>query len=210
MQTMRVLPLVALSFAIISPAFAGDIRTINNRKVDLQPIYDWKTGGQSGERPLKHWQEVRVLEITQAISPTMHVVNAEIGGIKKEIVLRNMPKDLASQVSRLAALKSELAGADRATAAAGAAAAAAKLRASGGNVYVTGDTDYINAVRLEEERKKEEAAGAEARSVMAAANLKALKEQIASLDDQLRKNPVLAMALGTSYGGKPEWDTGLK
>jgi ABC-type molybdate transport system substrate-binding protein len=90
-------------------------------------------------------------------------------------------------------------------------AAAAKVRAAGSaGVYVTDDTAYLDAVRAEEQRRKDEAAAAEGRSVMAAANLKTLKEEIASLEDFLRKNPLLAMANGASYAGKPEWDTGMR
>jgi hypothetical protein len=209
LQSMRILLLI--TFLLATHLQAADVRTINNRAVDLQPIHDWKAGDQTTERPLKHWKELKVLEIQQQISTTMHVATVEIDGTRQAIILRNMPKDQREKATRLGTLKSQVTAAEKASANASAVAAAAKVRASGSaGVYVTDDTAYLDAVRADELRKKDEAAAAEGRSVIAAANLKALKDEIASLEDYLRKNPLLAMANGASYAGKPEWDTGMR
>ena len=72
---------------------AAEMRTVGNTEVDLQPLIDW-TAKKKGERPLKHWKLVQVLEQKrQSASP---VLLCDIEGLKSEIMLRNCPKELLS------------------------------------------------------------------------------------------------------------------
>ena len=194
---------------------ASDIRTINNRTVDVQPIHDWKSKvkagdpKEAGERPMKHWKDVEVVEIVQTFSSSMHVVKANIEGVEQVITLRNIPADLCAKLAKLQTLRSRLGGAQFGTQVAKADAAAAKIRASGG-IYVSASDDLVNAVLEEERKKKNRAASAEVKAELAEGGLVALKTEIASLSNEVSKTPFLAMAIGTTYAGKPEWDTGLK
>ncbi len=68
----------------------------------------------------------------------------------------------------------------------------------------------MNAVLQEERNKKNRAASAEVKAELAEGGMDALKTEIASLSNEVSKTSFLAMAIGTTYAGKPEGDTGLK
>jgi hypothetical protein len=50
---------------------AVEMRTVGNAQVDLQPLVDWSVK-KKGERPLKHWKLVQVLELKKpSASPAL-------------------------------------------------------------------------------------------------------------------------------------------
>jgi hypothetical protein len=203
------LSFIALLVAVL-PSTAADIRTINNRSVDLQPIHDWRSAnGPPEARPMKHWKELQVIEIQQTISGTMHIIKAEADGVVQIITLRNMPKDLSAKLLRLQGLNAHVKEAERGAAVAKATAKASKMRVSGG-IYVSGDDEYLNSVITEEQRRANQAAAATLRAELATASLDSLRDEIVKLTAEVKATKVLAMPTGGTYAGKAEWDTGLK
>jgi hypothetical protein len=207
---MKSFLVTVLGLIAVLPATAGDLRTINNRTVDVQPIHDWRAAKGSLEaRPLKHWKDLKVLELQQTISSSMHIVKADIEGSVQVITLRNMPADLVKNFNRLQTLKSQTQTAKTVDTAAKANATAAKTMAQG-DYFVSGTEDFVNSVAAEKLRRTQKAAEAAAKADLARANLEAREAELAKLTEEINKTVLLAMPTGGTYAGKAEWNTGMK
>ena len=209
MDDMRALVIMAFCLTAASLC-ASDIRTINGTAVDLQPIHDWKNAnGKPEERPMKHWKEIRLVELYQVYSPQLCIASVRVDGSVQKVTIKNLPADLVAKVNKLQSLRAQLAGAEHGTAVAKANAAAAG-KSSGGVYYVSGNNTDVNALLAEQRRKANVAAAATANAEMATSSLQSLKEEITKLTREIDNQPLLAMAVGSVYMGSPLWDTGLK
>lgn len=67
-----------------------DLRTVNNLPVDLTPLDQWLLN-PDGERPLKHWKEIQILnfEGRVAVWPKVHLL---ADGKEMEVLLANADK----------------------------------------------------------------------------------------------------------------------
>jgi hypothetical protein len=210
LNRMKAFSALFLCLAAALPCQAGDIRMINGRAVDLQPIHDWRAEkGTLETRPLKHWKELRVVALQQSISESMHVAKVLIDGSPQIITLKNMPKELVTKLNRLQTLKGQVAKAQHNTDVANANAKAAQMRVPKGYT-VSGTQEFVAAILIDEERKANQAAAATATAEVASANLATMHQEVVALAADIGETSILAMATGGSYAGKPLWDTGLK
>ena len=174
---MKTLSAWLLCISVALPCLAGDIRMINGRAVDLQPIHEWRAAnGTPATRPLKHWKELRVLALQQSISESMHVAKVLVDGSPQIVTLKNMPRDLTVKVTRLQTLKGQFVKAQQNTVVASANAKAAQMRVPKG-YSVSGSSQFVAAVLIDEERKTDQAATATAKAEVASANLETLNQE---------------------------------
>ena len=100
--------LTAILVAEVSNCFSGDMRTVNGKEVDLQPLIDW-AAHKKGERPLRHWKLVQILESKgQTAYP---IVMADIEGTKTQIALKNCPSGILQLLAQKQALEAQLSSA---------------------------------------------------------------------------------------------------
>ena len=183
MRSLRVLMLVAVVLiSVFDRCAAAELRTVGNVQVDLQPLVDWSVK-KKGERPLKHWKLVQVLELKKpSASPALL---CDIEGLKTEIILKNCPGGLVDLLHQKADLDAKL------------AAARKNESAAAGN--------------LGEARNKRQAKQAKRSHTSAAETEKTIKKDVAELDRKLKQQQkFFAMATGATFDGLPVWDTGLK
>lgn len=173
---------VSLCLLIAPASPAGEIRKIGDTEVDLQPLVDWSAKKKKGDRPLKHWKFVQVLDFKR--QSTYPVFRCDIEGLKAEIMLKNCPSELVKLAEQKTNLQKEL---------------DASRGQQEGAYHDLGNA----ANRRQLKQAKREAAAAQKDS-------KVVHRELESVNTKLKQQKVLAMATGTSMGGVPVWDTGLK
>lgn len=203
---------------IAATSLANDVRTVSKKKIDLQPIHDWKMAKNEGasytnaagtsERPLKHWKDISITEYVTTLGNP--VVVAKLGdGTTQTIMLRNCPKSLVTKLSRKKTLLDRLKGAsaDSRDAAANAVEKEGKASAS---YSVSGTASYVNAVAADEQRRQDQAAIAKARAKRTKEEVEAINDELQKLDKEIEiEGKLLAMSMGSTYAGFPVWDTGI-
>src|SRR5882757_4863532 len=98
--------LAAVLVAGASYCISGEMRTVNGKEVDLQPLVDW-AAHKKGDRPLKHWKLVQILENKRQTAYT--VVMTDIEGAKTQIALKNCPSGVLQLLSQKQTLEAQLA-----------------------------------------------------------------------------------------------------
>jgi hypothetical protein len=177
----RIIFLIALVFVGVTCCPAAELRTVNGKEVDLQPLIDW-SAHKKGERPLKHWKLLQILENKGETG--FQVVTADIEGTKTQIALKNAPAGILQMLTQKQTLESQLAAARQ--------------------EHQAAAQDAANT------RKRKEVKQAK-RSEAAAADLeKNAKKELAELEQKIKQQKgVYAMNTGATFNGLPVWDTGL-
>jgi hypothetical protein len=172
---------VVLLFVGLSCCTSAELRTVNGKEVDLQPLIDW-SARKKGERPLKHWKLVQILENKGQTG--FQVVMADIEGTKTQIALKNCPAGILQLLTQKQTLESQLAAARQ--------------------EHQAAAQDAANT------RKRKEVKQAK-RSEAAAADLeKNTKKELGELEQKIKQQKgVYAMNTGATFNGLPVWDTGL-
>ncbi len=182
MKIAKAFVLVGVLSLGAGPGLGAEIRNVGGADVDIQPAIDWAVK-KKGDRPLKHWKQVQVLERKgQSAYP---VLLCDIEGLKTEIALKHCPRGILDLLDQKATLEAEMKAArDNEEAAS---------RAVG------------NATRKREVRQAK-------RSQTAAKDTeKSLSKQLVSLDQKVkREQKIFAMFTGATFDGVPLWDTGLR
>jgi hypothetical protein len=93
-----------LLLAFLSCARADDVRIVNGAPVDLGPVHEW-SARKKGERPLKHWKEVRVLDI-KPVGGISHY-SVEIEGRMTEVMLEHLPERITRHFEQTNKLKQQ-------------------------------------------------------------------------------------------------------
>lgn len=177
----RTISIIALLFIEASRCISGEMRTVNGKEVDLQPLIDW-AANKKGERPLKHWKLIRIEE--NKGQTAYQLVTADIEGARMQIALKNCPGSVLQLLSQKQTLQAQLASAKQDHQAAAQEAANTRKR------------------KEVKQAKRTEASDAEAE--------KNIKKELADLDEKIKhQNGVYAMNTGTTFNGLPVWDTGL-
>jgi len=180
---MKALPIVtALMLARV--CLADEIRTVGGREVNLQPLIDWLSNRQ-GERPLKHWKEVKIREWKKTLSSWQHCV-IQVEGIEKEVLISNLPERIMIAFSTVALLEARVEA----------------LRAECQSAPAVPARDSIAA-----RRKRPQAESAAGPSAAQLGNAQSALMTAKAKLDQVNPN-VLAMFIGGTYGGLPVWDCG--
>jgi hypothetical protein len=75
-----------------------DLRVVNGITVDLDPVHKWLLD-HKGERPLKHWKELVIMEIGSKLGDFERclVSGANSNGVQ-EVLIANMPKETRESV----------------------------------------------------------------------------------------------------------------
>jgi chromosome segregation ATPase len=181
MMSGRTLFFFAFLFVAVNCCSAAELRTVNGKEVDLQPLIDW-SAHKKGERPLKHWKLVQILENKGQTG--FQIVTADIEGTKTQIALKNCPAAVIQLLTQKQALESQLAAARQ--------------------EHQSAAQDAANT------RKRKEVKQAK-RSEAAAADMeKNTKKELDELEQKIKQQKaVYAMNTGVTFNGMPVWDTGL-
>jgi hypothetical protein len=182
MKFLKTTALLAISLVgLASTGPAAEIRKVGDTEVDLQPLVDWSTK-KKGERPLKHWKLVQILEFKRQSSYPVFLCDIE--GLKTEIMLKNCPGELLTLSGQKAKLQQEL------------DSARGEQQAANQNL--------ANAATKKQVKLAKRAANAAQRDE------KVVRKELDDLNQKIKQHKVLAMSTGASLGGVPVWDTGLK
>ena len=96
---------VCLAVAATVAASAADLRYVNDTAVDLSPLDAWLKQ-RKGERPLKHWKELRVGSISAP--PPIPKCSVTIEGETKTVFLRNLPPPTLDAFAQVALLEPQV------------------------------------------------------------------------------------------------------
>ena len=215
---MKHIPFILYLSAIAATTLASDVRTVNQKKIDLQPIHDWKMAKTEGvsytnaagtsERPLQHWKDIFITEYVKTLGSL--VVVARLGdGTTQTIMLRNCPQSLVTKLTRKKTLIDQLKGASANSRDAAANAVEKEGKASA-SYSVSGSASYVNAVAADEQRRQDQAATAKARAKRTKEEVEAINDELKKLDKEIDiEGKLLAMSMGNTYAGFPVWDTGI-
>jgi hypothetical protein len=181
---MRILRLLLCAglvpLLVASPSLAAELRTIGGTQVDLQPLVDW-SAKKKGERPLKHWKYVQVLEFKRQSSYPVFLCDIE--GLKTEIMLKNCPGELLTLAEQKTRLQKELEAAR--------------------------DNQQDANQNLSNAANKKQVKQAKRVATAAQKDEKVIRKELDNVNSKIKQHQVLAMATGASLGGVPVWDTGL-
>lgn len=162
--------------------WAASLRYVNGKEVDLQPLIDW-AADKKGERPLKHWKLVQILENKE--QSAFQIVVANVEGAKTEIALKNCPAEILALLAQKKDLEARLTSVKQDHQAAVQNAAGAHKRKD-----------------VKQQAKRTEASDAEEE--------KNINKEIGEVDKKIKEQKgVYAMNTGATYNGLPVWDTGL-
>ena len=183
--------------ALCVSASADNWRQVNGVKVNLTPLDDW-IAKPDGERPLKHWKKVEILELKEVMGGWQKcAVKIEAEGAK-EILIVDLPyqtieflKRQKQKTDAIASLKAQIQSDET---------AAKKIKTAthrGMRAGSAASQSYAKEMAVEEIQRKK-------------ANLADLQAEPKSAQKQVKvPNTVLAMFSGKSYSGLPIWDCGV-
>jgi hypothetical protein len=181
MKTWTKLFLVTLLFFGTNLCGSAELRWVNGKEVDLQPLIDW-AAHKKGERPLKHWKLVQILE--NKGQTAYQIVLADIEGTQTQIALKNCPGVILQLLSQKQSLQAQLASVKQDHQAAAQQAANSHKR-----------KDVKQA-------KQTEASDSEME--------KNINKELSDLEQKIKQQKgVYAMNTGTTFNGLAVWDTGL-
>jgi hypothetical protein len=182
MRIPKFLVLVGLLFLRTYVCQSAELRSVNGKDVDLQPLIDW-AADKKGERPLKHWKLVQILE--NKGQTAYQIVLADIEGTQTQIALKNCPAGILQLLTQKQTLEAQLASVKQDHQAAAQQVA---------NTHKRKDV---------KQAKQTEASDSEME--------KNIKNELTDLDQKIKQQKgVYAMNTGATFNGAPVWDTGLK
>jgi hypothetical protein len=181
---MKTSALLVITFATVGAhlCYSAEMRSVNGKEVDLQPLIDW-AADKKGERPLKHWKLVKIVE--NKGQSAFQIVSATIEGAKTEIALKNCPPEVLGLLAQKKDLETRLAAVKQDHQAAAQEATGAHKRRD-----------------VKQQAKRTEASDSEEE--------KNINKEIGEVDKKIKEQKgVYAMNTGATYNGLPVWDTGL-
>ena len=181
MRITKILVLIGLLSLSNHFCESAELRHVNGKEVDLQPLIDW-AAQKKGERPLKHWKLVQILE--NKGQTAYQLVLADIEGTQTQIALKNCPAGILQLLAQKQTLEGQLASVKQDHQAAAQQVANSHKRKDVKQAKQTESTDS------ETEKK--------------------VKTDLAELDQKIKQQKgVYAMNTGATFNGLPVWDTGL-
>lgn len=207
MDAKRVL--ISLPFVLLIYLSPGqeihDLRVVNGITVDLGPLQAWLAKSpdeREGERPLKHWKELQILEAEPMAGWFKCKVQME--GLTRTNLIANLPpqarkvlQEINDTYVKLQKLRVQIAASEIAVRRADAVTPTGAL----------GDRAYVDSVM--NQRYQVNLAGAqleEAKKILS--QLEAKHREY--MNSHLSETKVFAMFAGRKYGGLEIWDCGAK
>lgn len=87
---------------------AQDWRLVNQASVDLGPLHEWLKGGHQGERPLSHWKELHLVDITGGLHPYDKCLVRFEDGKLIEIYLGNLEPQIRLAFTRVKEVQTQI------------------------------------------------------------------------------------------------------
>jgi hypothetical protein len=177
----RTILTVVLLFVAANCSISAELRTVNGKEVNLQPLIDW-SAHKKGDRPLKHWKLVQILESKGEMA--YPVVMADIEGTKTQIALKNCPSSILQLLGQKQALEAQLASVKQ---------------------------DHQTAAQqVANSRKRKDVKQAKQTEASDSEMEKNIKKQMSDVEEKIKQQKaVYAMNTGATFNGLPVWDTGL-
>lgn len=72
-----------------------DVRVLSGKEVDLAPVHQW-LAKPVGERPLKHWKRLQILEVKGNVAGYTRCVVKTEESLKTELLMANLPPEPAA------------------------------------------------------------------------------------------------------------------
>jgi hypothetical protein len=177
----RTILTVALLFVAANCSISAELRTVNGKEVNLQPLIDW-SAHKKGDRPLKHWKLVQILESKGEMA--YPVVMADIEGTKTQIALKNCPSSILQLLGQKQALEAQLASVKQ--------------------------DHQAAAQQVANSRKRKDVKQAKQTEASDSEMEKNIKKQMSDVEEKIKQQKaVYAMNTGGTFNGLPVWDTGL-
>lgn len=196
--------IVPFSFLVAWSAFAQeshDWRTVNGVAVDLGPVHQWLVDRQ-GERPLKHWKQLRLVEMKGTLAGWDNCQVKTESGADTELLLANLPADVKAFFQSLNRQHTEIV---RLREVIVRDTQQIRLLEAKTPVAAYGDINYVNSV-MSQRRQLE----------TWKANVETAREQLGELQISYdlkvqqagERLAVLAMFSGRKYSNLEVWDCG--
>ncbi len=174
-----------------------DIRRVNGIAVDLAPIHHWIANGRRGERPMKHWKDVQILEYKGKLNGLCDHYSAMIDGAATDIIMEKLPSQVTAALEVLKRNVEERQAYEQQ--AADLEARNAKRRWSGSNVTIN-DQSW---------RPEAQPVSREYIAMVHGKSNGAARVRNALLMRSVKERTVLAMFTGKIYAGAKFYDCGL-
>jgi hypothetical protein len=181
MRLPKIFVVIALLFLGTYCSESAELRFVNGKEVDLQPLLDW-AANKKGERPLKHWKLVQILE--NKGQTAYQIVLANIEGSQTQIALKNCPGGILQLLTQKQSLEAQLAS-------------------------VKQDHQAV-AQQVANTRKRKDVKQAKQVEASDSEMEKNINKELADLEQKIKhQSGVYAMNTGTTFNRLPVWDTGL-
>jgi hypothetical protein len=186
----------------INLSASAQIVTVSGRSVDLTPLTRWLADPQ-GERPLKHWKQITVIESRGIVNGMPRYVIKTEDTPELEVTLVNLPESVKSFVFAMKALQDEIKSLTTQIKENQAAIDRAKALTPEAQ-----DSDVAYLLALDERSRIN---AYEQKIYEASDKLAPLERDYADKMKVAKKeSSTLAMFTGTSYASVPIWDCGLR
>ena len=187
--------------AALSSQETHDYRLVNGVTVDLAPVHKWLSN-REGNRPLKHWKQLRIVELKQSLSAWEKCLVKNEAGDEVEVLIANLPSSTKSfftglnqQYAEILRLRATIESDTR------------KIRLLDSQVpeAAFGEISWVNSMHTQR-----------AQLETWKANVESMKERLAALqsdyDAKLAESPerltIVAMFSGHRYADLEIWDCG--
>jgi len=192
----KLLPVLIAAAAILA-AGAQDIRYVNNIAVDLSPLRTWLQT-RKGDRPLKHWKEIRVATISPEHPWPKGSVTIE--GETKIVFLRDLPSATMAAFAEVAALRQQTEQLSNSV-------AAERIQVDKLKAGTHSRRFFRRAARNQQQQVKLGSTNLAASTKQ----LDSLRSKLKSAEEKERKLSLeLGMNTGQKYAGLEIWDFGQK
>lgn len=184
------LTLLSIMLAVGTTTFSQDWRQVGDARVDLGPLHEWlakgRVKGKKEERPLQHWQSIRVLEFKKQLANyDQCTVKLEDGSVT-EVLIAHVEPSVWAVYTEIVQIREK----------------AARVQSQ----IDAANNDLNDANRRT--RRNRNSQLKQLRKDIAELN----KDEKAALKklENSKEGGMFAMNTGKTYAGFPVWDCGIK
>jgi len=81
--------------------FDRDLRFVSGKEVDLTPVHLWLRS-RGGQRPMKHWRQIRVYQVHSPVGGLDHCV-VKTEGLETELLIAHLPTEIKGLIDAVKA-----------------------------------------------------------------------------------------------------------
>jgi len=82
--------------------FDRDLRFVSGKEVDLTPVHLWLRS-RGGQRPMKHWRQIRVYQVHSPVGGLDHCVVKTEEGLETELLIAHLPTEIKGLIDAVKA-----------------------------------------------------------------------------------------------------------